>query len=417
MTPRIDTLDNGLTVATLAMPGLETAAVGLCIDAGSRSETAALNGIAHMFEHMVFKGTRSRSARAIAEEIETAGGALNAYTARDHMLFHARVLGDDVLLGADLVTDLITAPRLDGEDLAKEKDVILQELGQALDTPDDLVFDHLQAIAFPDQPLGRTILGTEPTIRAVAREDMQAWQSTHHAAGSMVLSAAGKVDHDALLDFARQRLSHLPQGKTPVGEPARYQGGTVHETRPLEQVHVALAVPAARYADAAYYAQMLFSSALGGGMSSRLFQKVREEEGLVYSIFASLSPFADTGLFSLYLGTGMDTAERALRLSLDEWRRCVETLDDSELARARAQAKAGLLMGLESCASLSESMARQLLIFDRVIPPSEIVARIDGCSLGEVRAAGEALLAGALSLASVGPAAVPDAAKCRDWLQ
>jgi predicted Zn-dependent peptidase len=417
VTLRIDSLDNGLRVVTLAMPGVETAAVGLCIDAGSRFEPAPLNGIAHMLEHMVFKGTRQRSARTIAEEIESVGGHLNAFTSRDHTLFYARVLGDDVHLGADLVTDLITAPLLDPSELVKEKDVILQELGQALDTPDDLLFDHLQAVAYPGQSLGRSILGTAETIARVDASDISAWQHEHYAAGSMVLSAAGKVDHDALLAFAKERLSDLPGGTTPAPEAARYAGGEMREEKPLEQVHIALAVPAATYRDADYYEQMLFSTALGGGMSSRLFQSVREDHGLCYAIYSGLTPYADSGLFSLYIGTGSDTAEKAMRLSLEEWKRCTETLDEAELARAKAQAKAGLFMSLESCSSMSESAARQLLIFDRVIPAAEIAARIDGCSLAHVRMAGEQLLGGALSLAAVGPhKQVADVETCTRWL-
>jgi predicted Zn-dependent peptidase len=220
MSVEISSLSNGLRVATLAMPGIETAAVGLNIDAGSRFEAAAANGVAHMLEHMVFKGTRSRSARDIAEQIEAVGGHLNAYTSRDNTVFYARVLGDDVGLGFDLVSDMITAPLFDEKDLTKERDVILQELGQALDTPDDVVFDHLQSAAYPDQPLGRTILGTSETINAIETKDIRIWQSRHYAAGSIVLTAAGKVDHAALVKLAEDRLSVLPAGTRPAPDAA-----------------------------------------------------------------------------------------------------------------------------------------------------------------------------------------------------
>jgi predicted Zn-dependent peptidase len=417
MSVQVSTLSNGLRVATLAMPGIETAAVGLSIDAGSRFETAANNGVAHMLEHMVFKGTRSRSARDIAEQIEAVGGHLNAYTSRDNTVFYARVLGADVDLGLDLVSDMITAPLLDAAELTKEREVILQELGQALDTPDDLVFDQLQAIAYPDQPLGRSILGTSETINAISNVDIRAWQNQHYAAGSIVLTAAGKVDHAALVTLAEQRLSILPAGKCPAPVAARYVGGEVREERPLEQVHISLAVPGARYTDDDYYAQMLFSAMLGGGMSSRLFQSVREDHGLVYSIFSSLSPYADSGLFSLYLGTGADVAGKAVDLALEQWKRSIDDLTAVELQRAKAQAKAGLFMSLESCSSLSESFGRQLLIFDRVIPTHEIIARIDDCTLAHVKAAGAKLIAGKVSLATVGPSAgVPDVAACTQRL-
>ncbi len=417
MSVQVSTLSNGLRVATLAMPGIETAAVGLSIDAGSRFETAATNGVAHMLEHMVFKGTRSRSARDIAEQIEAVGGHLNAYTSRDNTVFYARVLGADVDLGLDLVSDMITAPLLDAAELTKERDVILQELGQALDTPDDLVFDQLQAIAYPDQPLGRSILGTSETINTISNTDIRTWQNQHYAAGSIVLTAAGKVDHGTLVKLAEQRLSILPAGKCPAPVAACYVGGEMREERALEQVHISLAVPGARYTDDDYYAQMLFSAMLGGGMSSRLFQSVREDHGLVYSIFSSLSPYADGGLFSLYLGTGADVAGKALDLTLEQWKRSVDDLTTAELQRAKAQAKAGLFMSLESCSSLSESFGRQLLIFDRVIPTAEIITRIDGCTLAHVKAAGAKLIAGKMSLATVGPSAgVPDVAACAQRL-
>jgi predicted Zn-dependent peptidase len=417
MSVQVSTLSNGLRVATLSMPGIETAAVGLSIDAGSRFETAATNGVAHMLEHMVFKGTKSRSARDIAEQIEAVGGHLNAYTSRDNTVFYARVLGADVDLGLDLVSDMITAPLFDASELTKEREVILQELGQALDTPDDLVFDQLQAVAYPDQPLGRSILGTSETINTISGEDIRKWQAQHYAAGSIILTAAGKVDHSALLALAEQRLSHLPQGKCPAPVAAHYVGGEVREERALEQVHISLAVPGACYTDADYYAQMLFSAMLGGGMSSRLFQSVREDHGLVYSIFSSLSPYADGGLFSLYLGTGADVAGKAIGLTLSEWKRSIGDVTEAELQRAKAQAKAGLFMSLESCSALSESFGRQLLIFDRVIPTADIIARIDGCTLADVKAAGAKLIAGKLSLATVGPSAsVPDVATCAAML-
>ncbi len=413
MSVEISTLANGLRVATLAMPGIETAAVGLNIDAGSRFETAACNGVAHMLEHMVFKGTQSRSARDIAEQIEAVGGHLNAYTSRDNTVFYARVLGDDVGLGLDLVSDMITAPRFDDKELTKEREVILQELGQALDTPDDVVFDLLQAVAYPDQPLGRTILGTSDTIGVISVEDIRGWQNTHYAADSMVLTAAGKVDHSALVKLAEQRLGAVASGKRPAPMAAQYAGGEARDERALEQVHIALAVPSARYTDSDYYAQMLFSAMLGGGMSSRLFQTVREDHGLVYSIFSSVTPYADHGLFSLYLGTGADVAAKAVDVTLREWKRSIDTLTEAELSRAKAQAKAGLFMSLESCSSLSESFGRQLLIFDRVIPTEEIIARIDGCTLADATTAGARLIGVALSLATVGPSAgVPDVTTC-----
>jgi predicted Zn-dependent peptidase len=419
MSVQISTLRNGLRVVSSSMPSLETAAVSLTVDTGSRFEAAENNGVAHMLEHMVFKGTARRNARQIAEEIESVGGHLNAYTSRDQTTFYARVLGDDVALGLDMVADLITNPVIDAEDVEKEKEVVLQELGTALDTPDDIIFDHLQQVAFPDQPIGRSILGTRETIKAMTRDSIFAYRDSHYLAGSMVLSAAGKVDHDKLVSWAEQRLGNVPAGTRAAPILAFYQAGVLHETRDLEQAHLTLALPAATYSDPTHYAQTLFSALLGGGMSSRLFQEIREERGLAYSIYSYLTPFADSGLFAIYMGTSAEQAHEALDVTLQCLLAATDRIDEAELARAKAQAKAGLFMSLESCSAQSENLARQLLIYDRIVPTTEIVARIDACSVADVVAAGRAIVAGGiLSSASIGPGeATPDIDSLRTCLQ
>jgi predicted Zn-dependent peptidase len=415
----ISTLPNGLRVATQSMPGLETAAVALTIDTGSRNESAAENGVAHMLEHMVFKGTRRRSVRAIAEEIEAVGGHLNAYTSRDQTTFYARVLGDDVALGLDMIADLITGPLIDAGDLEKEKDVVLQELGTSLDTPDDIVFDHLQAAAYPDQPIGRSILGTRETIKSFSRDDIFAYRDRSYRAGSMVVCAAGKVDHAQFAGWAADYLGGIPQGERPTAAAANYAPSIIHDGRDLEQVHLTLALPASGYRDKNHYPETLFSALLGGGMSSRLFQEIREERGLAYSIYSYLTPFSDGGLFAVYMGTAAAQAQEALDVSLDCLLAATDTIGEGELARAKAQAKAGLFMSLESCSAQAENVARQVLLYDREIPTAEIVDRIDGCSINDVRDAGRAILAGGLlTAASVGPAtAKPDIGKLRARLQ
>lgn len=404
MTAIVTTLDNGLRVASLAMPGLETAAVGLYVDTGSRLEPQAAHGVAHMLEHMVFKGTRRRTARQIAEEIEAVGGQLNAYTGRDQTSFYARVLADDLPLGVDMIADLVTEPLFDVGELAREREVVLQELGQARDTPDDIIFDNLQEVAYPGQLLGRSILGTEESIQALSDTDMRDWLTGHYRGHSMVLAAAGKVDHAALVGMARERLGMIPAGARPVHEAARYGGGEHRDERESEQTHVTLALPGVPALHDDYYPLMLFSTALGGGMSSRLFQAVREERGLVYSIYSYLAPFADTGLMTLYLGTGPETAGEAVHLTLDTLLGAATDLAAAELDRAKAQLKASVFMGLESCAGLSEQLGRQLLIYNRVVPTAEIIERIDAVTLAEVSAAAQRMLtAGPLAMASVGP--------------
>jgi len=402
MNVELTTLANGLRVVTHAADGAQTAALGLYADTGSRYEDAALNGVAHLFEHMVFKGTATRSARDIAEAIEDVGGQLNAYTARDMTAFHARVLGDDVPLAFDLIADLVRAPRFDPDDLALEKDVVLAELGEARDTPDDIVWDHLQEAAYPNQPLGRSILGSEASIAAIEPDHLRVWLDTQFRADTCVLAAAGKVDHDALVRLAERALGDLPAACRRGGEAGRFGGGTVHDRRRFEQVHLAFGYEGAAHNAPDHYPLMLFSTAAGGGMSSRLFQELREERGLAYSVYASVTPYADTGLFSVYLATANDNAARAGALALQVLRQCGEELDGAELARAKAQLKAGLLMSLEGCAGQSEYLARQMLVHGSPVPPAEVVARIDACTVDEVRGAARRMLAGPLARAHVG---------------
>lgn len=404
MTLNVSTLPNGLRVASLDMPGLETAAVGLYVDTGSRFEPAPAHGVAHMLEHMVFKGTRRRSARQIAEEIEAVGGLLNAYTSRDQTTFYARILAQDMPLGVDLVSDLITEPALDEQEMDREREVILQELSQARDTPDDIIFDELQEIAFADQPLGRSILGTEETIQSLQPGDVRTWLDDHYRAGSMVLAAAGKVDHATIVKLAEDRLGSLPAGRRPGGSAARYTSGEMRNRKAIEQTHVTLGLPGVSYADPDYYNELIFCTALGGGMSSRLFQAVREERGLAYSIYSYASNYAETGLFTIYLATGPDSAGEAVNLTLETLLRALDGMTDEELHRARAQLKASVFMGLESCSGLSEQIGRQLLLFDRVIPTNEIIERIDAATAEDVRQAALRMMqAGPLTLATVGP--------------
>lgn len=420
MTIEQSTLDNGLRVVTWALPGLETAAIGLTIDTGSRFEAAEVNGVAHMLEHMVFKGTRRRSARQIAEEIEAVGGQLNAFTGRDITSFYARVLAGDLPLGLDMVADLITEPLLDPDELTREREVVLQELGQAIDTPDDIVFDHLYAAAFPGQGLGRAVLGTEPSIRAIDRPALVDWLDRQYRAGSVVLTAAGKVDHAEIVAMARDRLSGIAAGKRAGASPSEaVLGGEHRDERDLEQVQVALALPGPHYTDPDYYPLMLFGTALGGGMSSRLFQDVREERGLVYSIYSYVSAYTDTGYFGLSFATGAELAREAAERTMVTLAQAAAGLDAAELARAKAQVKASLLMGLESCTGMIEQMARQVLLIDRVATTAEIVARIDAVTLDAVCASARRMLerADALALAAVGPSdGVPDRARLAGFL-
>jgi predicted Zn-dependent peptidase len=403
--PRHTRLANGVTVVSLAMPGLETAAVALNADVGARHETAAENGLAHLFEHMVFKGTRSRTARQIAEQIEDVGGALNAWTSRDHTVFHARVLAEDLPLGVDIITDLLINPSFAPEDLEKEREVVLSEIGEALDTPDDLVFDHLQAAAYPDQALGRSILGTADSLQELDEASLARWRNTHYRGASLVLTAAGKVDHDALVAQAEALLGHLPQARETTHEPARWVGGAITDGRRGEQTHFVLGFEGPHPQAADYHAAQIFAFALGGGMSSRLFQELREERGLAYSVSASHSPHADTGILGLYCAARPNDAAAALDLAHRVARQTAATLSPAEFARARAQLRAGLLMGLEGCAGQADWLGRSLLVHGRIVSPAEALATLEAVTLDQARDAGAAMLATPPALAAVGPGA------------
>ncbi|MCS6878623.1 MAG: insulinase family protein [Geminicoccaceae bacterium] len=409
MTPetRVTTLPNGFRVISEKLPGVRTAAVGVWVDAGTRHEPARLNGIAHLLEHMVFKGTRTRSAKDIACAIEAVGGSLNAWTSREHTAFHARVLAEDVPLAVELVADILTNPLLDEQELAKERDVVIQELGQVEDTPDDLVFDLFQERAFPDQPLGRSILGSEETIRAIARDSLLAFMAEHYVPGRMVLAAAGAVDHERLVALAERWFGEREPRPAPVTVRARYVGGRERDGRDLEQVHLCFGLEGVSYHDPDYWAVQVLATALGGGMSSRLFQEVRENRGLCYEIEAFSSSFADTGLFGIYTGTAPDKLEELLEVTVTETRSLVRDPEPAEIERAKAQLRAGLLMSLESCAGVADSIARQLLIYGRRIPVEELLARIEAVDREAVCRAGERLFAsgGATTLALLGPVA------------
>lgn len=397
-------LPNGLRIATFAMPHLETAAVALSVDTGARYEDAHHNGLAHLFEHMVFKGTTTRSARRIAEEAEDVGGSINAYTARDVTVFHARMMADDLALGLDIIADLVRNPLFDAGDLERERQVVLQELGEARDTPDDIIYDHLQNVAYPDQPLGRPILGDEASIAAIDVPALKNWQQQHYCADTMVLTAAGQLDHDQLVAQAEKLLGDLPRAQRAAIVAPRYVGGDQMDQRRFEQAHLTLGLSAPGYHDADHFAAQLFAVAVGGGMSSRLFQELREERGLAYSIYASHSPYSDAGLLSIYMATAPDQVAHALDLSMEVLRASVANLDSAELVRAKAQAKAATVMALESPGGQAETMGRQLLLFDRLVSAREVMERMDAVDLDAVRAAGAKILASPLSRASVGAA-------------
>jgi predicted Zn-dependent peptidase len=355
-----------------------------------------------MVEHMVFKGAGGRSAKAIAEAIEDRGGALNAWTARDHTVFQARALAGDLALGSELIADLVRNADLDAEELERERHVVLAELGEARDTPDDIIFDHLQAAAYPGQQLGEAVLGDEASIAAIDVPAMRGWIGEQYRPEGLVFAAAGKVDEDALLKLAESLFGDMTPGAPPAPPAGTFAAGTHHDRRRFDQLHVALAYPGVGHRHPDQHALALFTSAVGGGMSSRLFQQVREERGLAYSIYSWTHSYTDTGLFGVYCASARNDAAEALALTRKVLAETAASLSLEELERARAQAKAGLLMGLESVATRADHLARSIQIHGRIVPPTETVALIDAVTLDQARASGAAALAGGEALATVG---------------
>ncbi len=377
MTVRLSTLPNGLRVATDRIDTVDTVSLGIWVDVGTRHESPEVNGVAHFLEHMAFKGTERRSARAIAEEIEAVGGHLNAYTSRESTAYYAKVLKEDVALALDILADILQNSTFDPEELERERTVILQEIGQANDTPDDIIFDYFQERAYPDQAMGRPVLGSPEIIRELRRDAVVAYLRDHYGARRMVLAAAGNLEHERLVDLAATLLSGLPAERAVTTEAARYTGGDRRDERDLEQLHLVIGFPGVVLGDPDYYAASVLSTAFGGGMSSRLFQEIREKRGLVYAIHSFVHGYRDGGLFGIYAGTGEAEAAELVPALCEEAARLEDGFTAVELNRAKAQMKAGLLMSLESTSARCEQLAQHLLIHGTPFYPPEIVRRIE----------------------------------------
>ena len=413
----ITTLPSGLTVLTERMERVETISFGAYIGAGTRHETAAENGVAHFLEHMAFKGTANRSAVDIAEAIENVGGHINAYTSREQTAYYVKLLKEDLPLGVDIIGDILCHSSFEADELERELGVILQEIGQANDTPDDIVFDHFQSAAYPSQPMGRPVLGTEQIIRNMKREALPGFMRQHYTPENMVVAACGNLEHERVVELVARHFADLPKSEIAEPMPADYTGGEFREVRELDQAHIVLGFSAPGYGEPDYYPAMLLSTLLGGGMSSRLFQEIREKRGLVYSIYSFTAPAADGGLFGIYAGTGESEAAELMPVTLEELGKVQHHVTAAELNRARAQLKAGLLMSLESTGSRCEQVARQWQIFGRILPASETVAKIEAVTAADIRAVAAKIFRTRPTLATLGPISqVPKLANIIDRL-
>jgi len=403
MSIRVSTFDNGLRVVTDDMVAVETVSVGAWVAVGTRHEKKEQNGISHLLEHMAFKGTERRSAQAIVEEIEDVGGHLNAYTGRENTAYFAKVLADDLPLAVDIFADILQNSTFDEQELTRERAVIIQEINQAADTPDDIIFDHFQEAAFPDQPVGRPVLGSAALVESIGRQTVLDYMRGEYSAERIVIAAAGKLDHDAFAKSAEAAFTGLAQNPGGAPEPLRYRGGEYRETRELEQLHLVLGLEGFSHDDPDHYALAVFSTLFGGGMSSRLFQEAREKRGLVYNIYSFSTSYDDGGLFGIYAGTGRAEAAELVPLICEQLQRCCEAVEDSEVARARAQLKANTLMGLESTSARCEQAARQLQVFGRIIPTEEIIDKIEAVGPKDVLRAAARVAAGKPTFAAIGP--------------
>jgi predicted Zn-dependent peptidase len=402
---KLHTLSNGFQIVTEHMPGFQSASLGIWIKAGGRHERAEENGIAHFLEHMAFKGTKTRSALQIAEMIEDVGGYINAYTSREVTAYYTRVLKEDVALSINLLFDILQNSIFEEKEIEVERGVILQEIGQSLDTPDDVIFDWLQDISYPDQALGRTILGPSERVKNFSRANLIDFIAQHYHPERMILSAAGGIDHDEIIRLAEASFGTLPMRAAPedFGK-AKFVGGEFRKEKSLEQAHVALAFESPSYRDDDIYTAQIYSVALGGGMSSRLFQEIREKRGLCYTIFAQAGAFSDSGMMTIYAGTSEAQVPDLMALTFDELRRAAEDMSSNELERARAQMKAGMLMGLESASNRAERLARQVQVWGYVPELEETVAKIENVTLDRLRSFSERIASKApAALALYGP--------------
>lgn len=374
---KITVLDNGLRVVSDYIPHVETVSLGAWLNIGSRYETLEDNGISHVLEHMAFKGTHKRTALDISKAIENVGGYLNAYTSRESTAYYARVLKNDSAIAIDIISDILQNSLFQQGDLEKEKQVILQEIGQTLDTPDDIVFDYFQETCFPAQAIGRSILGPQENVQGFTRDDIDRYMKKYYACNNMVFAAAGNICHDDLVKNIQTCFKDFKKNGDDVCEKAIYKGGDFRQNKKLEQVHLLLGFEGVPLGHKNYFDQMILAMILGGGMSSRLFQEIRENRALVYVISAYVSPYKDTGVFGIYAGTGEEQIKELVPAVLLELKKTLTELSQEELDRSKTQLRASLLMGLESTSSRCERIANQILQYGRLIEVEEIEHNIE----------------------------------------
>src|ERR1039457_2921220 len=384
----MSTLGNGVRVITEVMPHVRSVSVGIWIGSGSRRESTGQTGISHFIEHMLFKGTTSRSAEDIARSVDALGGNLDAFTAKELVCFNTKVLDEHLSLAFDVLADLVLHPRFDEEDIEKEKGVVLEEIKMEADSPDYLVHEIFSSNFWKDHPLGRPILGTNETVKAFDRDAIQGYYRAVYAPANMLITAAGNLRHDRLVALASQHFESIAPG-APAAEdsvPSTHARISLRNKKALEQVHLCLGVPSYPLPHEQRFACYVLNTLLGGGMSSRLFQNIRERQGLAYAVFSELSPYRDTGCLSIYAGTSLTSTGKVVDAILKEFRDLKEQRsEEKELRRGKDYLKGSLMLGLESSSSRMANLARQEMYFGRFFTLDELVASIESVTAGDVQ--------------------------------
>lgn len=396
-------LPSGIAVITDTMKDVDTVSLGFWVSVGSRFEEDNINGISHLLEHMAFKGTTSRSAFQIAEAVENVGGIINAYTSHEVTAYYVKVLKQDVPLGLSILTDILQNSTMVDEELTREKEVVIQEIGQTYDAPDDAVFEYYQSTAYPNQPFGRSILGTAEKVRAVSRDTLLSYMHDEYTASRVVVSAAGNIEHSYLTEQIEKLLTSLHTTGGRVMQPSKYVGGEYRQEKQIEQVNLLLGFEGVSYNHPEHIAQTVLATVLGGGMSSRLFQEIREKRGLVYSIYSFASSCLDSGSFTIFAGTGEKQVAELLPVVCDELLKATHTLTQDEIERAKTQLKAGVLMKRESTSARAEGNARDMAIYGRIIDKDETLAKVDAVSKEQLEKLALSIFTSKPTLASLGP--------------
>lgn len=403
MQTKVTQLESGLTIASTHMPDAHSVAVGVWIKAGARDEQDGLNGVAHFLEHMAFKGTQNRNAADIAREVEDVGGFMNAHTSREETAYYINLLPEHLGLGVDILSDILTASTLPEHEIERERGVIIQEIGQSLDTPDDLVFELFNKACFDSHTLGQSILGTHETVSAFRKQDLAGFMNRFYGSNQMIVCAAGQLKHEEFATLVGERFSSVASSAVPNRIAPSWQAGDCRAYRDLEQTHTVFGFLAPGITTEQRYDMLVLANLYGGGMSSRLFQKVREDRGLCYSIFAFAQMMSDTGIFGVYAGTSEEKANEMLHVCKAELRDCLSNIHADELLRSKQQLKASVLMRLDSVSASMDSLARHIALFGEVQNRDYLINSIQAVSMDSLHALTAQIIAGRPAMAAVGP--------------